>query len=164
MQVILMGVSGSGKSYLAERLVAATGWEFAEGDDFHSAENKARMAAGIAMTDVERAPWLDALHAVLVEWETNGVNGVMTCSALKRAYRDRLAERLPRLRFVWVDTPRELIVERLTARKGHYMPAGLLDSQIATLEPPTESEHVLRLDGLASPEDEVKAVLRWLSA
>src|ERR1700761_1680234 len=113
MQVILMGVSGSEKSYLAERLVAATGWEFAEGDDFFTAENKAQMHAGVPMTDRERAPWLDALHAVLWEWERNGVHGVMTCSALKRAYRDRLREGLAELRFVWMDLPRELIAERL---------------------------------------------------
>ena len=164
MLVILMGVSGSGKSYLAERLVAATGWEFAEGDDFHSAENKARMHAGIPMTDVERAPWLDALHAVLVEWERNGVNGVMTCSALKRAYRDRLREGLAGLRFVWVDPPRAVLEEHMAHRVGHYMPAGLLDSQIATLEPPTEEERALRLDGAEGAEDEVKRVLEWLRA
>ena len=162
MQVILMGVSGSGKSYLAKRLVAATGWEFAEGDDFHSAENKARMHARIALTDAERAPWLDALHAVLVEWERNGVNGVMTCSALKRAYRERLAEGLPELRFVWLDPSRALLEERMAHRQGHYMPAALLDSQIATLEAPVEGEHVLRLDGSESAEDEVKRVLVWL--
>jgi gluconokinase len=162
MQVIVMGVSGSGKSYLAERLVAATGWEFAEGDDFHSAENKARMAAEIALTDVERGPWLDALHAVLVEWERNGVNGVMTCSALKVVYRERLADGLAGLRFVWLDPPRAVLEERMAHRKGHYMPAGLLDSQIATLERPAEGEHVLRLDGLQGAEDEVKTVLAWL--
>lgn len=157
-----MGVSGSGKSYLAERLVAATGWEFAEGDDYHSAENKARMAARIPLTDAERWPWLDALHAVLVEWERNGVNGVMTCSALKRAYRDRLAEGLPALRFVWLDLSRAVLEERMAHRQGHYMPAALLDSQLATLERPTEGEPVLRLDGSESAEDEIKRVLAWL--
>jgi len=162
MQVIVMGVSGSGKSYLAERLAAATGWEFAEGDDYHSAENKARMHAGGAMTDADRAPWLDALHAVLVEWHENGVNGVMTCSALKLAYRERLREGLPKLKFVWLDPPRAELEERMAHREGHYMPAALLASQIATLEPPREGEDVLRLDGTQSAQDEIQAVLAWL--
>jgi gluconokinase len=162
MQVVVMGVSGAGKSYLAERLVAATGWAFAEGDDFHTAENKARMAAGIPMTDGDRAPWLDALHAVLLEWERSGVDGVMTCSALKNAYRERLAEGLPNLRFVWLNPPRALLEERMAHRKGHYMPAALLNSQIATLEPPVGDSRVLELDGSQNADDEVKSVLAWL--
>ncbi|HTJ30800.1 MAG TPA: gluconokinase [Acidobacteriaceae bacterium] len=162
MQVIVMGVSGSGKSYLAERLVSATGWAFAEGDDFHTPDNKARMAAGVAMTDAERKPWLDALHAVLMQWSQTGVNGVMTCSALKEIYRERLMEGLRDLRFVWLDPPRPVLEQRMAHRKGHYMPAALLDSQIATLERPTESKHVLRLDGTQVAQDEIKTVLAWL--
>ena len=162
MQVIVMGVSGAGKSYLAERLVKATGWNFAEGDDFHTPENKARMAAGIAMTDADRAPWLDALHAVLVGWETSGKNGIMTCSALKAAYRERLKEGLPKLRFVWLDPARALLEDRMAHRKGHYMPVALLESQIATLERPVNDARVLRLDGTESAEDEVKRALEWL--
>jgi len=162
MQVIVMGVSGAGKSYLAEKLVKATGWEFAEGDDYHSAENKARMAARIPLTDAEREPWLDALHAVLREWEQNSVNGVMTCSALKAAYRERLKEGLPELKFVWLDPSREVLEERVAHRKGHYMPAALLESQLATLEPPVNDPQVLRLDGEQSVDDEVKSVLAWL--
>lgn len=162
MQVIVMGVSGAGKSYLAERLVAATEWAFAEGDDYHSAENKAKMAARIPLTDVERGPWLDALHAVLLDWERSGTNGVMTCSALKAAYRERLSEGLQKLRFVWLDLPRALLEERIGHRKGHYMPAALLESQIATLEPPVGDSRVMRLDGSQSADEEVKMVLAWL--
>lgn len=162
MQVIVMGVSGAGKSYLAGKLVEATGWAFAEGDDYHSAENKARMAARIPLTDAEREPWLNALHAVLLGWEQSGTNGIMTCSALKATYRERLAAGLPGVRFVWLDPTRKLLEERLAHRKGHYMPAGLLDSQMATLEPPIDDPRVLRLDGAESAEDEVKIVLAWL--
>jgi len=159
-----MGVSGSGKSYLAERLAAATGWAFAEGDDYHSDANKAKMAAGIPLTDVDRGPWLDTLHEVLANWHRTGQAGILTCSALKETYREHLTTGLPEARFVWLDPPRAVLAERMAHRHGHFMPPALLDSQIATLEPPvaTEAEKVLRLDGSEPIDQAIQTVLNWL--
>lgn len=162
--VIVMGVSGSGKSYLASRLAAATGWPFAEGDDYHSAANKAKMAAGIPLTDADRAPWLDTLHEVMLGWQRDGISGILTCSALKAEYRQHLTAGLPNARFVWLDPPRSILADRMAHRPGHYMPPSLLDSQIATLEPPTESPNTLRLDGAHPVEDEIKLILNWLGS
>jgi gluconokinase len=162
--VIVMGVSGSGKSYLASRLAAATGWPFAEGDDYHSAANKAKMAAGIPLTDADRAPWLDTLHEVMLGWQRDGISGILTCSALKAEYRQHLTDGIPNARFVWLDPPRAILAGRIAHRPGHYMPPSLLDSQIATLEPPTESPNTLRLDGAHPVEDEIKLILNWLGS
>lgn len=155
-----MGVSGSGKSFLAGKLAEATGWEFAEGDDYHSAANKAKMAARIPLTDADRGPWLDALHEVMAGWHARGQSGILTCSALKEAYREHLTAGLPEARFVWLDPPRSVLAERMAHRPGHFMPPALLDSQLATLEPPTG---VLRLDGSESIEQAIQAILRWLA-
>jgi gluconokinase len=157
--VIVMGVSGSGKSYLAERLADATGWEFAEGDDYHSNPNKAKMAAGIPLTDADRGPWLDSLHAVLAGWHGQSKSGILTCSALRATYRERLTAGLPETRFVWLDPPREVLAERMAHRPGHYMPPALLDSQLATLEPPTG---VLRLDGSEPVDEAIAKILDFL--
>lgn len=162
MIVIVMGVSGSGKSYLAERVAQATGWPFAEGDDFHSEANKAKMTARIPLTDEDRAPWLAALHARLLEWSQKQSPGIMTCSALKVSYRQTLAAGIPELRFVWLDPSRAILEERVAHRPGHYMPAALLDSQLATLEPPTAGEHVLRLDGTEPIDQAIANILTWL--
>jgi len=158
---IVMGVSGSGKSFLAGKLAEATGWAFAEGDDYHSAANKAKMAAGIPLTDADRDPWLDALHQVMADWHARGQSGILTCSALKASYREHLTAGLPAARFVWLDPPREVLAERMAHRQGHYMPAALLDSQLATLEPP---EGVLRLDGSEPIERAIEMILAWLGA
>jgi gluconokinase len=162
MQIIVMGVSGSGKSWLAARLVAATGWAFAEGDDYHSDANKARMHAGIPLTDAERIPWLDALHAILLGWQRGGTNGILTCSSLKETYRARLTDGLQEARFLWLDPPYQVLADRMAHRPGHFMPASLLDSQLATLERPSEDSRTLRLDGTESAEAEVRKVLAWL--
>lgn len=164
MIVIVMGVSGSGKTVLAQQLVAATGWEYAEADDFHSPANRAKMAAGIPLTDEDRWPWLDALHAAMLDWHDRGKSGILTCSALKRIYRQRLVDHLPEVRFVWLDPPRSVLAERMTHRPGHFMPVALLDSQIATLEPPTDAEslQLMRLDGSEPVEREAAHVLNWL--
>jgi gluconokinase len=162
MEVIVMGVSGSGKSYLANKLVQATGWAFAEGDDYHSEANKARMHAGIPLTDAERMPWLDALHSVLEGWHNSGVNGILTCSALKASYRARLTGDLPEARFIWLDPPRSVLADRLEHRTGHYMPPSLLDSQLSTLEPPVDDPNTLRLNGTAPADQEVQQILAWL--
>ena len=163
MQIIVMGVSGSGKSWLAAKLVAATGWAFAEGDDYHSDANKARMHAGIPLTDADRAPWLDALHGLLAGWRSAGIKGILTCSALKAAYREHLAHGLPDLRFIWLDPPRSVLADRMAHRPQHFMPPALLDSQLATLEPPVNDPHTLRLDGTEPIDEAIHRVLNWLS-
>jgi gluconokinase len=160
--VIVMGVSGSGKSYLANRLAEATGWAFAEGDDFHSDSNKAKMAAGIPLTDVDRGPWLDTLHEVLANWHRQGRSGILTCSALKTAYRQQLTADLPEARFIWLDPPRSVLADRMAHRPGHFMPPALLDSQIATLQPPIGAANTLRLDGSEPIETAIQKILTWL--
>ena len=138
--LVLMGVAGSGKSTLAGMLAARLGWELCEGDDLHPAQNVAKMAAGTPLTDADRRPWLDRIAA----WIRAHEDGIVTCSALRRSYRDAL--RGPQVRFVWLDGTREQLTARLTARVGHYMPVALLDSQLATLEPPGPDEHAIRVD------------------
>ena len=143
MILIVMGVSGSGKSTLALALAKATGWQFAEGDDYHSAANKAKMHAGIPLTDEDRAPWLATLHDLMASWHQKGESGILTCSALKQTYRETLTTGLPpeAYRFVLTEAPKEVIAERMQARHDHFMPPALLDSQIATLEPPANAIH-----------------------
>jgi gluconokinase len=157
-----MGVSGSGKSYLAGRLAQATGWPFAEGDDYHSESNKALMAAGIPLTDAERIPWLDALHQVLLHWRQEHRSGSLACSALKAAYRERLTANLENVRFIWLDPPRRVLEERMRSRPGHFMPPALLDSQLATLENPTGQSPTLRLDGSEPIGQAIQTILSWL--
>ncbi len=161
MQLIVMGVSGSGKSTLAALLAKKLGWAMAEGDDYHSDANKAKMAAGVPLNDADRAPWLDALHAALADWQERGKDGVMTCSALKKTYRARLEAGLRDVRFVWLDPPRAALEERLAHRTGHYMNPRLLDSQIATLQPPAGA-NVLHLAGGADAEALAERVAAWI--
>ena len=144
MIVILMGVMGSGKTTIAKELVALTGWPFAEGDDYHSAANRAKMAAGIPLTDEDRAPWLASLHQVLVDWYRCVQNGILACSALKEAYRQALTEGLPEsaYKFVLLDASREVLEQHIKSRHGHYMNPALLDSQLETLEMPSNALHI----------------------
>ncbi len=131
---IIAGVSGSGKSTVGQLLAEALGVPFFDADDFHSAANVAKMRSVQPLTDADRAGWLDALHAQAQESLLAG-GAVMACSALKRRYRDRLAEGIAdQTRFVLLDAPYEVILARLEARKGHYMPPGLLQSQFEALE------------------------------
>ncbi len=141
MIAILMGVTGSGKTTVAKAVVAVTGWLFAEGDDYHSAGNIAKMAAGIPLTDEDREPWLRALHAVLVGWQRAGESGVMTCSALKQSYRDLLVEGMPpgAVSFVLLQVPLEVLKDRLAHRPNHFMNPALLTSQLQTLEEPKDA-------------------------
>jgi gluconokinase len=162
--VIVMGVSGSGKSHLANQLARVTGWAYAEGDDYHSTANKAKMHAGIPLTDEDRAPWLDALHQILLGWQRSGQSGILTCSALKATYREHLAAGLPDLRFVWLDPPKSVLADRLSHRVGHYMSPALLDSQLSTLEAPAADGKTLHLDGAAGVDDEVAKVQAFLKA
>jgi len=141
MVVVLMGVTGTGKTTVGEALAARTGWPFADADDFHSAANRAKMHAGIPLTDEDREPWLESLHQQILTWLRDGVNGILACSALKESYRTELTDGTgPRaVRFVFLSGPPELIRQRMEARHGHYMPESLLPSQMATLEPPRDA-------------------------
>jgi gluconokinase len=139
-----MGVSGSGKSTVGAALAQRLGVPFEDADDLHPAANIAKMAAGHALDDDDRRPWLDAVGEWLAEHDASG--GVMSCSALKRAYRDQLRGHAPRLELVHLDGSREVIARRQASRPGHFMPASLLDSQFATLEPLAPEEHGVVID------------------
>ncbi|WP_374968052.1 gluconokinase [Terrabacter sp. BE26] len=133
--VVVMGVSGSGKSTVAKGISALLGWEFAEGDAFHSEANVAKMRQGHALTDDDRWPWLESIGDWISTRERAGESAVVTSSALRRVYRDLLRRGRPHVRFLHVEAPSEVIQERMEQRAGHYMPPSLLPSQLATLEP-----------------------------
>ncbi|MCU1416314.1 MAG: gluconokinase [Schumannella sp.] len=146
-----MGVSGSGKTTVGELLAAALGLRFADADALHPAANVAKMAAGIPLTDDDRWPWLDAVGQVLARGDV-----VVACSALRRAYRNRLRVAAPAFALVYLKGDREVLADRMGRRPGHFMPVTLLDSQLATLEPPQPDEHALTFD-VALPADEIVA-------
>ena len=142
--LVLMGVSGSGKTTIGEAIARLSGATFADGDDYHSATNKAKMAAGHALSDADREPWLESLNGVLKRWFATGINGVLACSALKQAYRATLAGGMPggAVDFVLLEGSKEMIAARLAARHHEYMNPKLLDSQLQTLEPhPADDPH-----------------------
>lgn len=163
MIAILMGVTGTGKSTVAEELAKLTGWQFAEGDDYHSDANKQKMRAGVPLTDGDREPWLESLHGVLVGWVGAGQSGVMSCSALKVHYRTTLSEGLPpdALRFVLLQAPRQTLQDRLSKRKGHFMNPALLDSQLATLE---LSDDLLRVSATETPDQAAHEIVEKIGA
>lgn len=142
--VVIMGVSGSGKTTLAGLLHARLGWPYAEADDFHPAASIDKMTAGIALTDADRRPWLEAMRDWLTDQARAGRSTLMTCSALRVAYREVLRGAEGRVRFVHLTADPELIKSRLETRAGHFMPAALLPSQLTALEPLTAGE-----DGVA---------------
>jgi carbohydrate kinase (thermoresistant glucokinase family) len=144
--LILMGVSGSGKSTIAIPLAKRLGWMFKDGDDFHSPGNIEKMRAGHPLTDDDRWPWLHAIAAEIARDRARGASVVIACSALKRAYRDVLVAGHDDVRIVYLKGDRALIGGRLAKRKGHFMPAGLLDSQFGTLEEPGREEHPIVVD------------------
>lgn len=146
MIVVVMGVCGCGKSSVAGAIANETGWTFIEGDDLHPASNREKMASGTPLTDEDRWPWLDHIAAVAGQAAADGNGAVVACSALKRTYRDRLRCAGPNVRFVHLDGDEKLIETRMHARRDHFMPTGLLASQLATLEPPADDEHVLVYD------------------
>jgi carbohydrate kinase (thermoresistant glucokinase family) len=146
LQVVVMGVSGCGKTTLGEALAQAWGCEYVEGDRYHSPENVARMAAGIALTDELRRDWLLTLADMLGQAHAQQRSLVLSCSALKRSYRDLLRSRTPGLRFVHLHGALASLQQRMQLRQGHYMPASLLNSQLQTLEMPMPDEAVLPLD------------------
>ena len=149
--LVVAGVSGSGKSTVAAELVRRTGWAHLEGDDLHSAANRRRMAAGVPLDDAARLPWLRAIAAWIGAAESAGHNAVVTCSALHRSYRDLLREGHPSVRFVLLDVPRDELQHRLGLRRDHFMPASLLGSQLATLEPLGPDEPGIRIAAAGSP-------------
>jgi gluconokinase len=161
--VVVMGVSGCGKSTVGAALAARLHATFLDADDFHPSANVERMRAGVALTDAERAPWLDALAARLVQAESAGESVVLACSALKRSYRDALRRGAPTLALVHLTGSAALLAQRIGGRTDHYMPASLLQSQLATLEAPGADEQPITLDVAAPTEALVSAALQRLS-
>jgi gluconokinase len=157
--VVVMGTAGSGKSTLAERLATKLGWPFAEGDRYHPAANVAKMAAGSALTDVDREPWLEALAAWIAAREAEGSSSVLACSALKRAYRDVLRRGAPHVRFVHLRGSFEVLAERIGGRSGHFFPHELLASQLATLEPLGSGENGVEIDIALDRDAQLRAAL-----
>ncbi len=155
--LVVMGVSGSGKSTVGAGIAAALGLDFVDGDGLHSPASVARMQAGIPLADSDRWPWLDRIGARLADADAAPAGLVVACSALKRAYRDRIRAAAPGVRFVFLDGKAELIAGRMQGRSGHYMPPTLLASQLATLERPDALESdALRVD-IAEPAEAIIA-------
>jgi gluconokinase len=163
MVVILMGVSGAGKTFIGERLAAELGWSFYEGDDYHPPSNVEKMSRGVALTDADRAPWLDALHELIGKLLARDEPAILTCSALKRVYRDRLVDDDDGGRIVYLRGSYNLIRQRLESRKGHFMKADLLASQFRALEEPEADENVLTVEISQRPEMIVEAIKRELT-
>ena len=157
-----MGVSGSGKSTVARALADSLGWAFAEADEFHPPANVAKMEGGTPLTDEDRWPWLRAIRDWMSEQAARGQSTVVTCSALRRVYRDVLREAASEVRFVHLTGSRDLLAGRMGQRQGHFMPLSLLDSQLATLEVPEPDERALTLDISAAPEELVRRALAGL--
>jgi gluconokinase len=160
--IVVMGVAGSGKTTIASRLAERLRWRFAEGDSFHPPANVARMRDGIALTDKDRWPWLDAIAAWIDSARASGERSVITCSALKRAYRERLAGGRDDVRFVYLKGDYGLVARRMAARKGHYMPLALLQSQYDALEEPRPGESPLVVAIEPLPEEIVAAIVAAL--
>ena len=149
--LLLMGVSGSGKTTVGEMLAECLGWRFLEGDTLHPPANVEKMRAGIPLDDTDRLPWLAAVAGRIDIWRGQEASGIVACSALKRAYRDILIGARENVGLVHLRGSRDLIGARLAARQGHFMPAALLDSQFATLEAPGPDEQPIIVDADASP-------------
>jgi gluconokinase len=158
--LVIMGISGSGKSTVAGILAGQLGWDLEEGDDLHPQENVDKMSSGVPLTDEDRAPWLDTISSWIIEHTMAGVPGIITCSALKRRYRDVLREN--NVVFVHLTGSKDLIGRRLATRHDHYMPATLLDSQVSTLEPPEPDENAITIDAGRKPAEEAAEVVRRL--
>lgn len=156
--LIICGVAGCGKSSLAAGLAAIAEWPFIEGDELHPPANIARMTAGIALTDDDRWPWLDRIAAQLAVWQAADTAGIISCSVLRRRYRDRLRAAAPATRFVMIEITPELATERLAGRSGHFMPTSLIASQFAALEVPDADENVVTVAATLSPEAQIAEV------
>ena len=160
--IVVMGVSGTGKSTVAALLSQRLGWDLEEGDDLHPRANVEKMAAGNPLTDDDRWPWLARIADWIDMHLAEGVGGVVTCSALKRRYRDVLAR--PGVLFAHLDGARDVVATRMDAREGHFMPASLLSSQYDTLEPLQPDETGVVIDANQPPEAEVDAIVDRLVA
>lgn len=158
----MTGVSGSGKTSVGEALAKRLGWGFEEGDVLHPQANIDKMKSGHPLTDADRAPWLDAIAAYITARVAAGDDSIISCSALKRRYRDRLRLADPELGFVLLDPDREMLRARVAARKHHFMPASLLDNQLATLECPGADEKALVLPGTDGVALTVGRIVQWL--
>ena len=154
--IVVMGVASSGKTSLGERLAERLGWPFRDADSFHPPENVAKMAGGTPLTDEDRKPWLAAIAAWIDDLRARGEHGIVTCSALKKVYRDVIVGDRPDVRLVYLRGSRELIGRRMAARQHHFMPPALLDSQFAVLEEPGEDEKPL----VVSVEDTKDAIVQ----
>jgi gluconokinase len=162
LSIVFMGVSGCGKSSVAAAVSAELGLPLVEGDDYHSSASRDKMKRGIALTDDDRSQWLEELAAIL---RAHHAGIALTCSALKRAYRQRLRRASPVLRFVFLDLDQDAAQRRVEARaKDHFFPSGLVASQFATLEPPLGEPGVLRVDATAPLHELQATVTRWLAA
>ncbi len=158
-----MGVSGSGKTTVGTAVAAQLGLPFIEGDRLHPATNIEKMSRGIALDDADRWPWLDAVAQALAASAAKSNGAIAACSALKRSYRDHLRQGVgSNLRFIFLDVSRDELERRMSLREGHFMPATLLESQLATLERPANEAGTLTVDGGASPEEIVRVAVSWL--
>jgi gluconokinase len=160
--IILMGVSGSGKSSTGLKLAKRLDWEFRDGDGFHPESNVAKMSAGIPLTDDDRRPWLDAIAEWIETRRREGRPAIVACSALKHSYRERLVCGKPDVWVVHLHGTKELIASRMGGRKGHFMPTALLDSQFATLEEPRHDERVLTINIAMPPSRVVESIVRFV--
>ena len=161
--LVLMGVSGCGKTTIAKLLVDELGWTFKEGDDLHPPANVEKMHAGHPLNDEDRAPWLERVAQWIDQQLDAGRSALITCSALKRRYRDAINRRGKDVVFVYLQGSKKTIADRLADRQGHFMPATLLDSQFADLQEPAEDEPVLRVDIRPKPEVQARQIINALS-
>jgi gluconokinase/6-phosphogluconolactonase len=162
MVAVVMGVTGSGKTTVAKLLAERLGWQFQEGDALHPPANVEKMSAGIPLTDADRLPWLRKIAETIDGWRARGESGVVTCSALKRSYRDIIVGDRPDVRLVYLKGSHDLIRQRMAARHGHFMPSSLLDSQFATLEEPSPDENAIVVDIGGEPEEIVREIANRL--
>jgi gluconokinase len=161
--LVVMGVSGSGKTTIAALLAQELGWRFEDGDWFHPKANVAKMESGTPLTDADRQPWLEAIAAWIEDLRDNAGHGVVACSALKRRYRDILARAgHETVRFVYLKGDKALIAKRITARHGHFMPPELLESKFTTLEEPAPDEHPITVSVTGTPREIVADILAAL--
>jgi gluconokinase len=160
--VVVMGVSGSGKTTVAKLLAGALGCRFLEGDDLHPPANVEKMRSGTPLTDADRLPWLSRIAQEIDAWRRRGESGVVTCSALKRTYRDILIGARSDVALVYLQGSRDLIQQRMAARHEHFMPVALLDSQFATLEEPAPDERAIVVDIGGPPPEIVAEIVRRL--